>query len=166
SGLAIGDELPDLLLQHRQWHRALGQHRIVEGANVEIRAEFALGFRAQGDDADLAQLVAERLARPGDVAIHFGGYLVFAERGVVAQIGERLVATPSLAVYAGIDDQPARPPHFIAEPAEMLVRCRVDAHLDAELFRIQSPAFAVGGNVAIATEFGLPGLLLDRKSVV
>ena len=94
--LAFGDELMDLVVEYRQRHRALGKQGVVEGADVEVRTELALGFGAQGDDADFAELVAQRLARPGNVAVDFGGDLVLAQRGMVAQIGQRLVAAPAL----------------------------------------------------------------------
>ena len=48
------------------------EHRVVEFAEVEFRSEFLFRFRAQFDDLDFAELVAQRLTRPRNVAIDFG----------------------------------------------------------------------------------------------
>src|SRR5690606_5387900 len=54
---------PHLRLQHRQRHRALRQHRVVEGAHVEPRAQLRFRLAAQAHDRQFAQLVAQRLRR-------------------------------------------------------------------------------------------------------
>src|SRR4029077_536638 len=64
-----GDEVADLLLQHGQRHGTIGEDGVVERAHVELRAELGFGLRAQLPDLQLAHLVGEGLARPGDVAV-------------------------------------------------------------------------------------------------
>ncbi len=77
----------------------------MEGAEVELRAEGRFRFVACVHDGHLAEVVAERLAGPGDVAIDFGLDLVVGERGVVAEVLLGLFAGPSLGVDAGVDDE-------------------------------------------------------------
>jgi len=59
----------DMRLQEAQRDRALLQDSIVEGADVELTGEAALGFGAQLSNLELAKLVGQGLARPHDVAI-------------------------------------------------------------------------------------------------
>src|SRR5688572_25106440 len=63
----------DLRLQHRQRQRAAHQHLGVEVADVEFRPELPLRLRAQLADLELPDLVGERLAGNGDVALGLGG---------------------------------------------------------------------------------------------
>ncbi len=48
---------------------------------------------------------------------------------------------------AGIDHQPRRSPHFIAEPAHVLLRRVVNPHLDAKPLRIEAPTLGESGEV-------------------
>src|SRR6185312_13645711 len=63
---AAGDELVDAFVQYRQRHRAGGQHRVMEGADVELRAQRLLGACAVIADGHLAQVIGQRLCRPRD----------------------------------------------------------------------------------------------------
>src|SRR5690625_2303312 len=165
GGLALGDEGADLLFQHRQRDRAQAQDGMVEGRQVEVVAQFRLGFATQLPDLQLAQLVAQGLGGPGDVAVDLGGDLVLGQGGVVAQEGQRLVAAPAQVMDAGVDHQAGGAPHFVGQAAEVLIRRLVDAHLLAQLLHVQAPAFAVGGDVAVAAEVGLLVLLAGQRGL-
>ena len=72
---AAGDPVVDLALEHGQRQRAGHQHLGVEVLEVEAAAERLLGLGAQLEDLELADLVGERLAGNGDVALDLGGDL-------------------------------------------------------------------------------------------
>ena len=71
------------LLQHRQRHRAVrpAPHRGTRAGRSARRAP-SLRACAQLEDLELAHLVGERLARPGDVAIGLGAHFVERQRRV------------------------------------------------------------------------------------
>src|SRR3546814_5901392 len=75
--------------------------RIRDWSSDVCSSDLLLGLAAQADDRQFAELVAQRLGRPRDVAVDLGGDLVLAQRGVVAQVGQRLLAGPALGVHAG-----------------------------------------------------------------
>src|SRR5882724_5073606 len=64
-GLGV-DPMLDMRLQETQRDRTLLQDRFVEGADVELAGQLALGFGAQFADLELAKLVGQGLARPHD----------------------------------------------------------------------------------------------------
>ena len=134
----------------------------MECAQIESIAEFLFGACTQLADFQFAEFVAECLAGPADVAIHFGGDFVFAEGCVVAQQRQCLIARPALGMHAGIDDQTRCAPHFVGQSAEMFVRVFIDAHLDAKMFGIQCPAFAECRDIAVATKRRLLALLTGQ----
>ena len=72
SRLLRRDPAVDLLLQDRQRQRAGHQHLGVEFADVELVAELRLRLVAQPLDGQRADLVGQRLARNGDVALDLG----------------------------------------------------------------------------------------------
>src|SRR2546430_1538704 len=158
---AFGNETVDPGLQHRQRHRAELQHRIVKGAHVEALAERLLRARTGVEKRALAQVVRQRLPRPGDVAIHLGVDLALGERGVLPEVLDRPLARPALGVNAGVHDQARGAPDLVAEHAEALVGGVVQSHLESELLAIQRPAFAVGGEVRELAEHRLV-LVLHR----
>src|ERR1700722_1462421 len=96
SATALGDEALDPGLQYRQGHRAELKHRIVEGADVESLAQCLLSPGPPFENGTLAEVVRQRLARPGDVAIDLGTDLALRERGVLAEVVDRLFARPPL----------------------------------------------------------------------
>src|SRR6202012_5443014 len=102
--------------------------------------EGGLGLVARILDGELAEVIAERLAGPGDVTVDLGLNLVIGERGVLAEVLLGLFAGPSLGVDAGVDDQAGGAPGLVAEHAEGLVGSLVDAHLGAEAFAVERPA--------------------------
>src|SRR5690606_30744702 len=140
----------DLLLEHRQRHRPEREDGVVEGAQVELRSEYLLRARAQFDDADLAELVTQRLAGPGDVAVDLGLDLVLAERGLRSEVVDRLLPGPALVMHAGVDHQPRGAPHLVGFAPEHLVGRLVDAHFLAELLAVQRPSFAIRRDVVVA----------------
>ena len=71
-------------------------------------------LRAQLADLQLADLVGQRLARVGDVAVDLGIDIGGGQRGIVGHEGDRLLLGPALGVDAGVDHQPRRAPHFVA----------------------------------------------------
>src|SRR3974377_1702412 len=133
----LGHKALDARLEHRQRHRAELEHRIVEGADIETLAERVLGARARRENGTLAEIVGQRLRRPGDVAIDFGADLTLGERRVLPQVIERLIARPALRVHAGIDDQARGAPDLVAEHAEAVVSSVVHPHLHAETLAIE-----------------------------
>src|SRR5262249_10044020 len=58
------DQPLDMVLEHRQRYRTELEHRVVELADVELRAELFFRERAQLRHFQLAELVAQRLRRP------------------------------------------------------------------------------------------------------
>ena len=94
----------------------------MERADVELVAQLGRRLTAQLLDLQLADLVRERLAGPGDVAIHLELDFRRRERAVFLQAGHRTLARPAHYVHAGIDDQPARAPDLERKAAELFVR--------------------------------------------
>src|SRR4029077_15066776 len=117
---------------------------VVKGTDVEMLAEGLLRPGARLEDGALAQVVRQRLARPGDVAIDLGGDLALRQRGVLAAVIDGLLPRPALRMKAGVDHQTCRAPDLVAEHTEALVGRVVHAHLAAELLTVQRPAFTVG----------------------
>ena len=86
----------DLVLEHLQRQRAGIEHLLVELADVEFRAERGLGFVAQAADGQLAELVGERLAGDGDVALDLGSRVGLRFARVGQEIVDRPIARPAL----------------------------------------------------------------------
>ena len=53
---------------------------------------------------------------------------------------------------AGVDDEAAGAPQLHTEAAEIAVGIGVETHVLAQLFRIEAPAFGIGGHAAEAAE--------------
>src|SRR5579859_3924283 len=79
-------------VEHRQGHGAVLQDHVVEPLDVELRPELLLGVLAQLLDVDLAHHVGERLAWPGDVAVHLGVDVLLVEGGVLLEHLHRILA--------------------------------------------------------------------------
>src|SRR5689334_362569 len=71
---------------------------------------------------------------------------------VAGEIVDCLLPRPAVAVQPRVDHKPRSAPHVVALLAEALVGCPVDAHLDAEIFAIEAPAFAIAREVDVAPE--------------
>jgi len=142
-------------------------HLRVKGADVETRAEPGLRATAQFENLEFPHLVGERLPRPRDVALHLGLDVGVAERGVGAEVVDRLLARPALRVHACIHDEPHGAPHFRGKRAELGVRIGVQAEVTAERLRIQCPSLAIRGVVREATgSAACRSLPADRALVV
>ena len=88
-----GDEVVDDLLEHRERDVAGLEDEVVEFLERKFRAERLLGFGAEFEDPEHADLVGAGLARVHDVAFHL--------RGGDAVV-DRLLAGPVLGVQAGV----------------------------------------------------------------
>ena len=130
----------------------------MEGANVECVSQCRFGLAPQVPQGEFADLVGKRLAGPGNVAVDLGADLVHRQGRVRRQVVDGLLPRPALRMDAGIDDQPAGAPHLVGKTAEVIVRRIVHAHLDAELFGVQAPAFAIGMRIELLPE---PRRILD-----
>ena len=64
----------------------------MKGADVEALAECVFGAAARLENGPLAQVVRQGLPRPGDVTIDLGADLALGERGVLAEVIQRLRA--------------------------------------------------------------------------
>src|ERR1035438_2526916 len=115
--LLRGDPAAGAVVQQVQRKNAPGEHLVVEGAQVEAGAEFLLRALPQLAEPELAQLVAERLGRRGNVAVGLGlqRWLVHGAR--LAHEVDDLVAGPALRVDAGVDDQADSTEEFAGEAA-------------------------------------------------
>src|SRR5690606_14792971 len=101
----LGDEAAHLALQGRQWYRSQAQHLVVEGLLVEAVAEFVLGLAAQVQQGAVADVVGQRLARPGDVAVDLVDHVDLRQRGMAGQVVDRLLPAPAVLVQPGVDHQ-------------------------------------------------------------
>ena len=129
------------------------------------RAEPLFGHAPQRADLQLAHLVGRGLAGPGDVAVHLGRDVVQRQGRVVGHELDGLLPGPAQVVHAGVDDQPAGPPHLVAQPAEVAVGVLVEADLEAEPLGVQAPAFDERRGVREAAKRRQPGqLLLQARS--
>src|SRR5207247_4899569 len=75
TSVPVQDVRRDLVFEHAERHGAVTQQHVVELPHVEPRPERGLRLRPQLADLQLAHLVAQGLAGPGDVAVHLGGDL-------------------------------------------------------------------------------------------
>src|SRR5688572_28098855 len=103
-------------------------------ANVEARAQRALGLAAQRADADLANLVRERLAGPGDVALDLGDDVGASYRRVGPHVVDSLFARPALRVQPRIDHEPHGPPDLHHQRAKLAVWIVVQPELAPQRF--------------------------------
>src|SRR5262245_38003537 len=134
------DPAIDFALEDLQRHRAVAQDLAVKITDVEAGAELGFGPAAQRPDAQIAHLVAERLARPGDVALDLGFDVRGRERRVRDHVLDRLLASPALGVQAGVDHQAHRAQLLVVETTEPLVRIGEQTELAAEVLGVQRPA--------------------------
>ena len=61
---------------------------------------------------------------------------------------------------ASVGNQSTRAPHLVTQTSEALVRCPIEPHLVAKLFRIKRPTLDKRGEAAIAAERRQAGALL------
>lgn len=135
---------------------------VVEGADVKAGAMGGFGAGAEVADFELADLVGEGLAGPGDVAVHFGDDVELGLGAVGEEVIDGLLSGPFLMVDAGVEHEADAAPEVIDELAEVVVRVAVETELVAEGFGVESPAFDISGEVEVAAELGQAGLLLGE----
>src|SRR5207249_10449730 len=99
SPQGLHDVSVDRRAEGLQGPRAVLEDRVVEGAQVEPRTEPRLRAGAKAPDLELADLVGERLSRPGDVAVHLVHDVVLREGRVREHEVDRLVPGPALRVH-------------------------------------------------------------------
>src|SRR6185369_699550 len=91
----LRDPIGDAVAQGWQADRPRAEDGVVEGLDLELRAEPLPRVRAKGQDLELPDLVGERLARPDDVAVDLVDDVVVAEGRVAAEEVDRLLAGPA-----------------------------------------------------------------------
>jgi hypothetical protein len=133
---------------------------VVEGADVEFRAEGLLRAGAEFENLQLADFVAESLGGSGDIAVDFGVDGGVVETGVGVEVVDHLLAGPVLGVDAGVNDEPDAPEIVGFEAAEVGVRILIKADVFAQMLGVESPAFGVGSVVEVFAELGQAGELL------
>src|SRR3954447_11383455 len=74
------------------------------------------------------------------------------QHGMVGEVVDRLLPGPPVTMDARIDHEARGAPHLVALLAEALVGRAVDAHLDAEIFAVKTPAFTVPREIDVAAE--------------
>ena len=120
------------------------------------RTVFPSRFSACGSqlaNLELAHLVGQGLARPGDVAVDLVFDLVARERGIFFHVGDRLVAGPVLVVNSGVDDQSRAAKRIVVKPAKLGVGVRIESDLAGEPFAVKCPALVERREVEIAAEW-------------
>ena len=132
----------------------------MEGPDIEFWTEDLLGARAELDDFELSDFVAQCLAGPGDVTVDLGLDVGVVHRGVRAEIVEHLLARPVHGMDAGIDDEADGAPGIGLESSVVGPGVLVKADVLAEALGIESPAFGVGGVVNVLAEVRKSGELL------
>ena len=161
ASLLRRDPAIDLGLEHVERQRPVAEHGGVELANVEAIPERLLGACAQLADLELAELVGERLAGDGHVALGLRDAARLAGGTVRLDVVEHLLARPALGVQARVHHQADRAEQLALEAAEILVRVGIHSEVRPERLGVEAPALAVG---RVAAEAAEPGqfLLLAR----
>src|ERR1700736_339557 len=130
----------------------------MKSANVELRSQFLLRPVAEFANFELAQLVAEGLCGPRDVAVGLGldGGLIHGA-GLAEEIYD-LIAGPSFGVNSGIDHQTHSPEEFGRQAAVIGNGILIETDLFAELLGVESPALDIGVEAqTVQAEFGESG---------
>src|SRR5688572_19044348 len=125
-----------------QRYRAAAEDHIVELADIETRSETLLGAFSQLLNLQFAELVGQRLSRPGNVAIDFCRHFMDRQRGARGHVIDGLLPGPPHGVQTGIDDQTAGAPHLVGETSEVVIRISIKTGLEPEPFGVQTPPLA------------------------
>src|SRR5580700_5816308 len=139
----LGNPLVRASLEQVEGQGPTIQHLVVESANVKLGAQFFPGAFSQLANLKLAQLVAEGLRGPRDVAVSFGlnGRLVNGPR--LAKKFYNLIACPAFGMDSCIHNQPNGPEEFRGKSAVVRNGILVKANLFAKFLRIEGPTFRV-----------------------
>jgi hypothetical protein len=81
--------------------------------DVEVFAQLYLGTGPYLQDFKLTNLVGQRLARPGNVAVDLVYDVVLGLGRIVLEEVDRLLPCPALVVHASVDDEAHSTPHVI-----------------------------------------------------
>ena len=142
------------MLEHVKRQCPAVEHLVVEGADVELVAERFLRAGAELEDLELADLVGQSLAGPGDVAVDLGLDAGLVDVRVVVEVVDHLLAGPALGVDAGVDDEADGAPDVGLEAAIVGVRILVEADILAQPLGVEAPTFDEGGVAAVLAELG------------
>ena len=98
--------------------------------------------RAIAEDLELADLVGQRLAGPGDVAVDLHrSDLNCADESADDRcyVSDRLVTAPMFVVQAGVGNQSGRPKRVVIEAAEFGIGIGVESDLAGQPLAVQGP---------------------------
>ena len=138
----------------------------MEGADVELVAQFGFGLGPHLLDLDHTYFVCGRLTRHHDIALHFRTRLTFGDRRIGKEVLHSLLFGPAFGVQSGIDHETDRAPDFRAKAPEIRVRISIGSgHFLGELFRIQAPAFRIGRKPGLRAELRHTGQLLGNRDL-
>src|SRR5208337_3705308 len=143
ESFARGDPFVDLRFQQVERQRALVEHRVMKGAQIEFRSQLLLRAFPQFENFHLAHLVGERLRRPRYVTIDFSIDVLVVHGGVLVEEIDHLLARPVLRVDTGVYDPTHGAPHFILQAAVVAVRVLIKAHFFSQALGVERPAFAI-----------------------
>ena len=153
----------DVAVEHVERHCAAAEHDVVESPDVELPAEILRRPGAQLLDLELADLVGQRLARPGDVAVDLVRDVELGLGGIGLEEIDRLLPGPALVMHPGVDHEPHGAPHFVRELAELVVRIGIQPHLLAKALAVEPPALGEGRELVVTAEHRqLAELLRER----
>ena len=153
GGFLAGDPGVDAVVKHFERQRARVQHLVVEGAQVELVAESLPGAIPQFQNLELAHLVGQGLAGPGDVAIHLGLDAGVVDVGVVVEVLDHWPGGSS--VGSG-----RRCRRLIGWRARYRLRAArvgvglIEAHVLAQPLGVEAPTLDVSGIALIFAESG------------
>src|SRR5215468_6450383 len=114
----------DLFLEDVERQRPGAENLVVEGPDVELRTELLLRPFAQLEDLQLAHLVTQGLAGPGDVAVGLALDVRLVDGRVRVEVVDHLLARPLLRVQTGIHDEADRSPDLSLQVPVVAVRIR------------------------------------------
>src|SRR5207245_3498780 len=98
---------------------AILQERVVELAQIERLTERALGAGAEILDLELADLIGQGLAGPGDITVDLVGDVDFGLGVILHEKVDRSLPVPAHRVYSRVDHQAHRAPHLVSELPEL-----------------------------------------------
>src|SRR5436190_14503188 len=107
------DPAVDLRIEDRERQCAGIQHLRMEFADVEFRPKRGLRPIAEFLDLERTDLVRDRLTWNRDVALDLGGRIGARFTRMRQEVGNRLIAGPTLGMNSSIDDQPHGPQHLV-----------------------------------------------------
>src|SRR5450759_2319799 len=126
-----------------QRKRAVAEHSIVEGADVEGSPEPGGCLGPKSLDLALAHLVCQCLGGQADVAVGLDSGFRLRQAGFEERLNGSL-ARPAEGMNSGVHDKPRRPVGLAIQHPETLGGVEEEAHLVGKTLRVKTPAFHVG----------------------